>query len=142
MLEIRDYEKDLKSNGLKSTKSRKAILEILLNSENPIAAEQVYQKLREKKIAVNLSTVYRTLDILDKKGLVNKISIMNDERMLFEYNTLGHRHYLICLDCKKIITVSQCPLVTYEKKLETETNFKIDGHKLYLYGHCGDCQTK
>jgi Fur family ferric uptake transcriptional regulator len=126
-------EDDLNQSGLKKTKSRKAIVDFLMKSKQPIAAEELYLKLRENKLEVNLSTVYRTLDALVAKGIVSKISLMDNDRMLFEYNRLGHRHYLVCVDCKKIITIQGCPLDLYEKQLEKETNFKIAGHKLYLY---------
>jgi Fur family ferric uptake transcriptional regulator len=125
---------------LKVTKGRKAILDILIMSHQPMAAEQIYLALIEEQLAINLSTVYRTLESLVSKDLVTKISIMNDDRMLFEYNQLGHRHYLICVNCKKIITVQNCPLGSYEETLERETHFNIIGHKLYLYGYCQECQ--
>lgn len=137
-----NYETELKQNGLKVTKSRMAILDILIQSDQPIDAEQVFLGLKEKMIETNLSTVYRTLDTLEEKGLVTKISMINDDRKLFEYNRLGHRHYLVCIDCKKIVTIHSCPLHSYEKTLEDETNFSIVGHKLYLYGYCYDCQKK
>lgn len=136
------YEERLKKNGLKSTKGRKAILDILTNSEQPMAAEEIYLALKDKKININLSTVYRTLESLENIDLITKISIMDDDRMLFEYNQMGHRHYLVCLNCKKIITIHNCPLGTYEKELETKTDFSILGHKLYLYGYCKECQSK
>jgi len=135
-------EERLKSSGLKTTKSRKAILDILIRSDQPIAAEQIFRTLKEEQININLSTVYRTLESLENKDLVTKISIMDDDRMLFEYNQLGHRHYLVCVTCKKIITVQNCPLGSYEKTLENETHFNIIGHKLYLYGYCESCQKR
>lgn len=136
------YEERLKKSGLKSTKSRKAILDILIKSNQPIAAEQIFLALKEKNIDINLSTVYRTLESLESKDLVTKISIIDDDRMLFEYNQLDHRHYLVCLDCKKIITIQNCPLGSYEKTLEDKTHFNIIGHKLYLYGYCEECQKR
>ena len=135
-----EIEERLKSSGLKTTKSRKAILDILIRSDQPMAVEQIFLILKEKKIDINLSTVYRTLESLENKDLVTKISIMNDDRMLFEYNQLGHRHYLVCINCKKILTVQHCPLGPYERTLEDETHFSIIGHKLYLYGYCENCQ--
>ena len=132
----------LKNSGLKITKSRMAILDILIRSDQPMAAEQIFLVLKEEQIAINLSTVYRTLESLENKDLVTKISILDDDRMLFEYNQLGHRHYLVCVDCKKIITVQNCPLGSYEEILENETHFNIIGHKLYLYGYCEICQKK
>lgn len=135
-----ELEERLKSSGLKNTKSRKAILEILIGSEQPISAEQIFLALKEKDVKTNLSTVYRTLESLESKDLITKISIMDDDRMLFEYNQLGHRHYVVCISCKKIITVHNCPLHAYEKTIEKETDFNIIGHKLYLYGYCKGCQ--
>lgn len=135
-----ECEERLKSSGLKTTKSRKAILDILIRSDQPMAVEQIFLILKEEQIDINLSTVYRTLETLENKELVTKISIMDDDRMLFEYNQLGHRHYLVCITCKKIITVQNCPLGSYEKTLENETHFNIIGHKLYLYGYCESCQ--
>jgi len=136
-----EYEDKFKKSGLKSTKSRKAIMDVLVKSNQPMAAEQIFLALKEDNIDINLSTVYRTLESLENIDLVTKISIMDDDRMLFEYNKLGHRHYLVCLGCKKIITIQSCPLGSYEKELESETNFTILGHKLYLYGYCSECQS-
>lgn len=135
-----EYEEKFKKSGLKSTKSRKAILDLLVNVNQPMAAEQIFLKLKNDNINVNLSTVYRTLESLENIDLVTKISIMGDDRMLFEYNKLGHRHYLVCVGCKKIITIQNCPLGSYEEELESETDFAILGHKLYLYGYCSECQ--
>lgn len=142
MKEQTKSEERLKDSGLKTTKSRTAILDILIESDQPMAAEQIFLVLKEEQVDINLSTVYRTLESLADKELVTKISILDDDRMLFEYNQLGHRHYLVCLDCRKIVTVQNCPLGTYEKKLEMETRFNIIGHKLYLYGYCEECQMK
>ncbi len=142
MKEQIDCKELLKNSGLKITKSRKAIFDVLVKSDQPMAAEDIFLALKEKQMTINLSTVYRTLEIFESKDLVTKISIMDDERMLYEYNNLGHRHYLVCIGCKKIVTVRHCPLGTYEKTLEKETGFDIVGHKLYLYGQCEDCQKK
>ena len=142
MKEHTKSEERLKNSGLKTTKSRKAILDILLRSDQPMAAEQIFLALKEEQIAINLSTVYRTLESLENKELVTKMSILDDDRMLFEYNQLGHRHHLVCISCKKIITIQNCPLGVYEKTLEDETHFNIIGHTLYLYGNCEECQIK
>jgi len=136
------YEDEIKQSGLKMTKNRKAIIDMLLQKNCPIAAEQIYLELKKNKVEINLSTIYRTLEALENKGLVTKLNIMDNDRMFFEYNKLGHRHYLVCVGCKKIVTVNGCPLESYEKALEKETNFTMVGHKLYLYGYCLDCQRK
>ena len=137
-----NYGDDLKHSGLKNTKNRTVILEILEQSEQPIAAEQVYFELKEKDISINLSTVYRTLEALADRSLVTKLSIVGDSRTLFEYNRMVHRHYLVCIRCRKILAINHCPLESYEKFLEKETNFSIAGHKLDVYGYCPECRKK
>ena len=142
MKEKTDYGDDLKRRGLKNTKHRTAILDILERSNQPIAVEQIFLELNEKEIPVSLSTVYRVLDSLVLKNLVIKLTISGDNRALFEYNRMMHRHYLVCLSCKKIIPINHCPLGDYEKSLEKETGFTIAGHKLDIYGYCSACKEK
>ncbi|NLO98253.1 MAG: transcriptional repressor [Peptococcaceae bacterium] len=142
MKEKKEFRDDLKLCGLKNTKRRAAILEILEKSDQPLAAEQVFSELQNKGMPINLSTVYRTLEILAEKNLAIKLNITGENRTLFEYNEQVHRHHLICLECKKILTIKNCPLNGYEKSLAKETNYSIAGHKLDVYGYCPECNQK
>ncbi len=135
-----DYVNNFKRSGLKNTKQRAAILNVLEQSDHPIAAEQVFLELKEKDISVNMSTVYRALEALAEKDIVTKLSIAGDNRTLFEYNRMVHRHYLVCLGCKSILAVGRCPLEDYEKSIAKETNYSIAGHKLDIYGYCPKCR--
>ena len=135
-----DIVDDLKRSGLKNTKCRAAILDILEQSDQPVAADRLFHQLNEKNIMLSFSTVYRTLDALTDKKLVKKLTIAGEDKALFEYNRKGHRHYLICLGCKKILSIEHCPLKGYEEILKKETDYAISGHKLDIYGYCPDCQ--
>jgi Fur family ferric uptake transcriptional regulator len=138
----KDFDDELKKNGLKNTKHRETILEILDKSPQPLPVEDIFGLMRDKNIRVNLSTVYRTLETLCEKNLVTKLNFEGDGRTLFEYNRMIHRHYLICLGCKKIVTLDYCPLEGYEKALADKTDFMIAGHKLDVYGYCPECRKK
>lgn len=137
-----DYEQRLAQSGLKKTKHRKAILFVMQKSKQPIAAEDVYFALKEQDISINLSTVYRTLEVLSDKGLLTKLSISGDSRSLYEYNRMVHRHYLICMGCKKIEVIDDCPLKGYEETLAGKTHYTIAGHRLDIYGYCPECKKK
>ena len=132
----------LQKSGLKNTKHRTAILELLEQNDQPVTAEQLYAEMRSENVPVNLSTVYRTLDTLCEKELITKLTIEGGAKALFEFNNNLHRHHLICLGCKKILTIENCPLGDYEQKLAGKTHFSITGHKLDLYGFCPDCRRK
>lgn len=135
-----EYEERLRETGLKRTKQRIAILDIFAESDRPLPAEEVFLLLKEKHISVNLSTIYRTLEILAEKELLAKVSIAGDSRTLYEYNRQVHRHYLVCMGCKKIVAIHHCPLEAYEKSLAEETQYAIAGHRLDVYGYCPECR--
>ena len=98
-----DFGEVLKRSGLKNTRHRASILEVLQKNDRPMTAEQVYLELKEGDIHVNLSTVYRTLETLAEKDLVVKLNIAGETRTLFELNHKVHRHYLVCLGCKRYL---------------------------------------
>ena len=135
-----DFAEDLKHSGLKNTKSRAAVLGILENSDQPITADDLFRQISKKDIPVSLSTIYRTLETLACKNLVSKLDIIGEDKAYFEYNRLAHRHYLVCLGCKKIRSIESCPLQRYEEALKKETEYTIDGHRLNIYGYCPACQ--
>lgn len=129
-----------KCSDLKNTKQRTAIQTILENSSQPVSAEEIYAKLIEQKISVSLSTIYRTLEVMVSKELAIKLIINDESKALYELNRKIHKHYLVCLDCKKILSVMCCPLEEYEERLAVDTGFLIEGHKLNIYGYCPECR--
>lgn len=137
-----DFNKAIRQQGLKSTKPRLSILTILAQSEQPLDAEQVFLALKEQNVSVNLSTVYRTLEVLAKKGLITGLILSGAHRAVYAFNRQGHRHYLVCLGCKKMIAVEGCPLSGYEHQLEQQTGYLISAHQLDLYGYCPACRQK
>ncbi len=134
------WKNELKEHQLKVTKGRISVLEELALADQPISAEDLHDLLRNKHIGIDLSTIYRSLELFTEANLVNKISIFEDGRKLFALQSKKHCHYLVCKKCKKILTINSCPIEAYAKELEEKTGFSIDGHSLYLYGICDTCQ--
>jgi Fur family ferric uptake transcriptional regulator len=128
----------LKHEGLKNTKHRTAIIKMLEQSEQPLTAEQIYLELKEKNSSINLSTVYRILNVLTTKSILNKSDF--EEKTLFEINANEHTHRFICSECKKMFKIIGCPLEGYEKNLHDKLGIEITGHKLELYGLCKGCK--
>lgn len=140
MHETGSYSNILKREGLKNTKHRNAILEVLENNDQPITAEHIFLELKEKKTSINLSSVYRILESLVSKGLVIKSNITGDNKASYELKRLEHKHHLICSGCKKMFSVDGCPLEEYEKQLKAKMDFDITGHKLEIFGFCKECK--
>lgn len=134
-----DYINLLKKTGLKNTKHRLSMLEILNESPQPISAEDVFLQLKSKEVSINLSSVYRILDAFVEKGLAVKSSVDGCDMSLFEASHAEHVHHFICQGCRRIVLISGCPLESYEKLLQDKLGCEITGHKLEIYGYCKDC---
>ncbi len=135
-----ENKKLLNKSGLKNTKQRNLILDVLKQNKSPITTEQIYLMLKDVDSSINLSTVYRILDVFVSKGVALKSHIAEDNKAMFELNEMEHKHHLICVRCKKITAVKDCPLDHYERSLEQKTNFEIISHKLEILGYCPKCK--
>ena len=130
---------NLNDFGIKSTKSRKLILNIVENANEPITAEEIYKQIEKEKI--NLSTVYRTLSSLHNLHIINK-EIDKDGRALYMMIKNNHKHVLICTKCGSKIYLKECPYTEINKEIEQSTGFKIEDHNIELYGLCKICKNK
>lgn len=135
-----EYTKKLKDCGLKITNGRKSVIQVLADSKIPLSADEIYSTLNNANKDINLSTVYRILELLSSKNIVTKINFIGNSHMLYEYNNMIHKHYLVCTKCKKIYSICHCPLKEYEKEVEKDSGFTITGHSLFLYGLCKKCK--
>lgn len=134
------YSDILKREGLKSTKHRIAILEVLESCDQPLSTEQIFFKLKEDNISINLSSIYRNLESLVSRELVIKSNITGESKAIYELNRMEHKHRLICSGCKKMFLIDGCPLEEYERHLKDKMNFDITGHRLEIFGFCKDCR--
>jgi len=85
----------LKNHNIKVTKPRVAIYEILENELQGIEADYIYKKCLEKDIPINLSTVYRTLELFEEKNLIEKYDL-GEKKYNFSLIRHGHHHIVEC----------------------------------------------
>ncbi|HHZ20545.1 MAG TPA: transcriptional repressor [Firmicutes bacterium] len=127
----------LKEKGYKLTKQRREILRAL-EEGTPLAAEDILAKINVK-CRINLSTIYRNLNILLKNGLIRKISTLG-QADCYELVDPDCRHSLACLGCGNTIGFSHCHFDQIVQELEEQTGYEIRGHALELFGRCPACR--
>lgn len=140
-----DVKEILKENGHKYTGQRAKIFDVFLKyPDKHLSTEDVYEYISKEFPEIGIATIYRTLMLFEKLGILYKISF-DDGVVRYELraNKNAHRHHhLICLNCQKIIEVKLDLLDSLEKRIEETENFKIVDHNLKFYGYCEDCQKK
>lgn len=129
----------LKDKNLKVTKQRKSILEILKYEDKPLAAEEVHNKLNINS-EMDLSTVYRNLNLLEEKNILLKSSVNGVS--FYQLNNDDHKHFITCNICHKKFVIENCPVHDLEDIIEDETGFIIKGHNFEFTGICPTCQKK
>ena len=125
--------------GIKWTKQRKCIYDILQKAQEPLSAARIY-RLSESGIDA-VSTVYRILATFEEKGMVIRQTRPEDNTAVYEWNRDDHTHYAVCLECRKRIVLHDCPFAHVHLDAGTE-DFTITGHRLELYGYCKDCASQ
>lgn len=127
----------LNDSGIKPTIQRIKILEYLANVDSHPTADRIYSALYKKVPTLSKTTVYNTLDILQKHNLVNVVAITSSE-LRYEYNHGTHHHFL-CRQCGRIFDIHiECP-IHRTNELQGHRIEKIEG---YINGICKDCLQK
>jgi Fur family ferric uptake transcriptional regulator len=131
-----------KKCGIKNTKQRNILLDILREEKGPLTAEEIFSKARKVDQHINLSTIYRTLNIFVSKNIAVKLNVEQENKSMFQLKILDHDHYIICVSCHKKVSIDHCPIIGYEHFIKERTDFDIIGHKLEIFGYCPKCKNR
>ena len=97
--------------------------------------DQVYAEVRRHSSAINLSTIYRTLELLDELGLIRHAHI--EERTPTYHSTAGHEHFhLVCHRCRNVISLDGARIERFRRELADEHGFQVDVGHLTIFGTC------
>ena len=125
--------------GYRLTPQRMMVLDVLHKADYHISAEEIFQQVKAVYPYANISTVYRTLELLKKLDLITEID-MGDGCIRYHLLEKGHHHHLICNKCGKVIDLPESLLLELTKKLEDKYQFQADIKHLALFGICSDCR--
>lgn len=129
----------LEENGGRITTPRRIIVEILVNARCAMDPLEIYDQARKQNPQVGLVTVYRTLDLLTKLGLVERIHRGDGCHMVLRA-ARGHEHVVLCTECGRAEYFAGEDISTWIEKISSESGFRIESHWLQLQGLCEDCQ--
>jgi Fur family ferric uptake transcriptional regulator len=127
---------------LKNTPARDLVYH-LLQDHQPLTLEALFKLVTKhsKKKNISHSTVFRILEQFSKVKIIEKIILETEATPLYQLIDQDHHHHqLVCTSCKKMVSIEECPLSNYEKKVASQHQFLIHHHQFTLYGLCQDCQ--
>ena len=135
----RELINGLKEKGYRLTSQRLGIIDLLSKETTHPGAVDILKKVWEKNPQISMSTVYYTLDILKKEGLIRELEFYDRENR-YEVNVSNHLN-LICMKCGTIEDFNQ-DLPVSAQKVEKETGFMPFQLRFEYYGYCKKCKRK
>ena len=132
----------LVGRGIRMTAQRRAILSVMETASKHLDASQILRKARLKDSSVDRSTVYRTLGLLKRQGLIDELDLMHlkGEGHYYE-RKVGHDHiHMACLRCGKITEFVSEIFDSLKNQLERDCRFHIVVSRLEVGGYCAGCR--
>jgi Fur family ferric uptake transcriptional regulator len=133
-----DIVKRLSEKGYRMTPQRLMIVSAIESSDGHISAEEIYAQVVAKYPHVNISTVYRTLELLKELGLVTETNF-GEGRVRYHPAGKGHHHHLVCTGCGAVIDLDESSLSSLKSMLLREYKFSADLRHLAIFGRCDKC---
>ncbi len=129
----RDYEAVLRDAGLRITRPRRIILEILHGTEGHPDAAQIFERAVAMDSRISLATVYRTMRVLEDSGAIQRHAFAGGPAR-FEEVQRGHHDHLIDLDTGEVIEFASARIEALQEEIAARLGYEIVHHRLELYG--------
>ncbi len=126
----------LQEKGYKLTPQRREIIRLMSRSKSHPGAMEILEKVRKIVPRISMSTVYYTLDMMKKEGLIRELEFYDMENR-YEINVSDHIN-LVCTRCRKITDFTG-NVPSFSKAVEKETGFRSSGMRFEYYGICRNC---
>ncbi len=137
-----DIQGTLKKRGVRLTRQRQILLELIEQSGQHLDAEKLYELAKKRDPKINRVTVYRTLKMLKDSQFIDELDLMHWEGGQHYYETRAkqeHAH-VVCLRCGKIEEFYGEPLARLRRQIESHFGFQIVVARTEVGGYCSHCQ--
>ena len=125
--------------GYRMTEPRRALAALIAKQDGHFTAAELVTAAKAARPPVGRATVFRTLDLLEGIGAVERLDLPNGEHAYVGCEP-AHHHHVICSRCGRTSEIDDAGLRSVVRDVARETGFRVDDHRLELFGVCPDCQ--
>jgi Fur family ferric uptake transcriptional regulator len=140
-LSLEEILVQLRSAGMRITRSRQQILITLLAAERPLSLHEIQQRAAAGTVTPDFATVFRVMNTLEKMELVQKVNLKRASRYYELANPQEHHDHLVCTKCGRVtLMVESCPVEKYQRTIERRYGYADLKHSLEFFGKCPACK--
>jgi Fur family ferric uptake transcriptional regulator len=129
---------ELRQVGFRMTPQRLMIMDAVFHSTGHITAEDIHAQVQARFPYVDLSTVYRTLQVLKEQDMVAELRVP-DEPVQYESLLVGSHHHAICRHCGAMLDLPANTLDPIREQLQALTGFRAEFAHMAISGLCAAC---
>ncbi|WP_055483941.1 Fur family transcriptional regulator [Streptomyces sp. WMMB 322] len=135
-----DWQSDLRARGYRLTPQRQLVLEAVDKLEHS-TPDDILAEVRRTAGGVNISTVYRTLELLEELGLVSHAHLGHGAPTYHLADRHHHMH-LVCRDCTEVIEADLSVAEPFAERLLATFGFDTDMKHFAIFGRCAKCSAQ
>ena len=138
---IQLFRRYLRDQGLPVTPQREAVADAIFSSEGHLSVEDIEMLLRGTGERIGKATIYRTVEILVRSGLVEEHDFGEGfKRYEHLFGQAPVREHLVCTECGKVQAINSTELARVQREVAEQYDFMPARYRLAIYGICKDCQ--
>jgi len=135
------FRRYLRDQGLPITQQREVIAELVFSSSEHLSVEDIESRLRARGEKIGKATIYRTLEMLVRSGLVEEYDFGEGfKRYKHLFGQTLVREHLICTECGRVQEIESQALERLQEEIARENGFQAVRHRVEMYGLCAECQ--
>jgi len=139
MTEPTAVEAALDDAGYRRTGARRSIAQLIAARNGPFSAADLVEDARVRRLAIGRATIIRTLDVLAELHAVERLDLPSGEHAYVACEPV-HHHHVVCSTCGASRDVDDAGWRAVVRDIERTTGYRIDDHRLELFGVCPDCR--
>src|SRR5499427_8083454 len=129
------------SRGIRMTRQRRVILQVMDDAEQHLDVDQILERAQKIDSGVHLVTVYRTIDLLKKEGLIDELDLLHLRGDRHYYETHGPRDHIhvACLRCGKVREFESRLYEQLKEQIARDFEMQVTVSRTEVGGICNDC---
>jgi Fur family ferric uptake transcriptional regulator len=129
---------------IRLTRQRRVILQVMDDAEQHLDVDQILERAQKIDSGVALVTVYRTIDLLKKHGLIDELDLLHLRGDRHYYETHGPRDHIhvACLSCGKVREFESGLYEQLKQQIARDFNMKVTVSRTEVGGYCAECLQK
>ncbi|HEX2470118.1 MAG TPA: Fur family transcriptional regulator [Candidatus Limnocylindrales bacterium] len=141
MTEAIAVQNALDDAGYRLTEARRSIADLIAGRDGHFTAADLVADARKRRLGIGRATIFRTLDVLADLRAVERLDLPTGEHAYVACEPV-HHHHVVCSNCGASRDVEDAGWRAVVGDIEARTGYRIDDHRLELFGRCPDCQAR